>query len=236
MSMFPSNIILPNPALPLPSGVGLAEGWWGQPPEFGVTDSKVTVQQGSTAKLPCVVYHLNDKSVTWLRRRDLHILTVGHHTYSADQRFQAVHAEGSNEWTLVVRYAQVRDSGVYECQVNTEQKMSRPVTLHVHDPHRVVTQTKVFVANNTASTKDGKLRVEILGLRERYIEEGSSLTLTCLVTSARKPSTLVYWYHDTSLIDYNSPRGGVDLKVMEDIPVLLILLTICLPSSRAYAA
>ncbi|KAK8392393.1 hypothetical protein O3P69_014629 [Scylla paramamosain] len=58
-----------------------------------------------------------------------------------------------------------------------------------------------------------KLRVEILGLRERYIEEGSSLTLTCLVTSARKPSTLVYWYHDTSLIDYNSPRGGVDLKI-----------------------
>ncbi|KAG7164243.1 Zwei Ig domain protein zig-8-like 15 [Homarus americanus] len=212
--------------------------------------------------------------VTWLRRRDLHILTAGHHTYSADQRFQlspphqqsphqlsslhqlspltsclpsspspaahqlsslhqlqsspspavsphqlspphqqspltsclpltsslpspavspwqVVHAEGSQEWTLVVRYTQLRDAGVYECQVNTEPKLSRHVTLRVH----------------------GNLRVEILGPRELYIEEGSSLTLTCLVTSLRGPSALVYWYHDISLIDYNSPRGGVNLKI-----------------------
>ncbi|KAK8728450.1 hypothetical protein OTU49_009310, partial [Cherax quadricarinatus] len=31
--------------------------------------------------------------------------------------------------------------------------------------------------------------------------------------SLRGPSALVYWYHDTSLIDYNSPRGGVNLKI-----------------------
>lgn len=55
--------------------------------------------------------------------------------------------------------------------------------------------------------------MEIIGPRERYIEEGSSLSLTCLVNSAKAPSTLIYWYHDTSLIDYNSPRGGVNLKV-----------------------
>ncbi|XP_053650784.1 uncharacterized protein [Cherax quadricarinatus] len=193
-------------------GVGVTDGWW-QRPEFGPAESIVTVQEGETAKLPCVVLHLNDKSVTWLRRRDLHILTAGHHTYSADQRFQVVHAEGSDEWTLVVRYSQLRDAGVYECQINTEPKLSRHVKLRVHDPRQVVTKAKVFVANNTASTKDGNLRVEILGPRELYIEEGSSLSLTCLVTSLRGPSALVYWYHDTSLIDYNSPRGGVNLKI-----------------------
>ncbi|XP_042230501.1 zwei Ig domain protein zig-8-like isoform X2 [Homarus americanus] len=184
-------------------------------PEFGAAESTVTVKEGETAKLPCVVLHLNDKSVTWLRRRDLHILTVGHLTYSADQRFQVVHAEGSQEWTLVVRYTQLRDAGVYECQVNTEPKLSRHVTLRVQEPRppNTGTKTKVFVANNTASTKDGNLRVEILGPRELYIEEGSSLTLTCLVTSLRGPSALVYWYHDISLIDYNSPRGGVNLKI-----------------------
>ncbi|KAG7161648.1 putative limbic system-associated membrane protein-like 3, partial [Homarus americanus] len=56
------------------------------------------------------------------------------------------------------------------------------------------------------------LRVEVLGPRELYIEEGSSLTLKCLVTSSYGPSTLVYWYHDTRLIDYTSPRGGIKLK------------------------
>ncbi|XP_071535605.1 zwei Ig domain protein zig-8-like [Panulirus ornatus] len=196
-------------------GAGVTDGRRSQRPEFGPAADTVTVEEGETAKLPCVVLHLNDRAVTWLRSRDLHILTAGHHTYSADQRFQVVHAEGSEEWTLVVRYAQLRDAGVYECQVNTEPKLSRHVTLKVHDPgaSSTVTKTKVFVANNTASTKDGDLRVEIQGPRELYIEEGSSLSLVCVVTSSQGPSTLVYWYHDTSLIDYNSPRGGVNLKI-----------------------
>ncbi|XP_037801807.1 uncharacterized protein LOC119596572 [Penaeus monodon] len=197
------------------TGVGITDGWWGQKPEFGAAATSVTVLEGETAKLPCIVLHLNDRAVTWLRRRDLHILTAGQHTYSADQRFQVVHTEGSNEWTLVVRYAQPRDAGVYECQVNTDPKLSRPVLLQVTDPNPElsVTKGKVFVANNTASTKDGDLRVEIQGPRELYIEEGSSLTLTCLVTTSREPSTVVYWYHNTNLIDYNSPRGGVNLKI-----------------------
>ncbi|XP_071550358.1 zwei Ig domain protein zig-8-like [Panulirus ornatus] len=194
-------------------GVGVRGGWWDRSPEFGPALDRVTVLEGETARLPCVVMNLSDRSVTWLRRRDLHILTAGHHTYSADQRFKVAHTEGSNQWTLVLSFAQMRDAGIYDCQVNTHHKLSRPVTLTVLDPRLQRTKTKVFVANNTASTKDGHLKVEILGPRELYIEKGSSLSLTCLVTSSDKPSTLVYWYHDTSLIDYNSPRGGVNLKI-----------------------
>ncbi|XP_069957602.1 zwei Ig domain protein zig-8-like [Cherax quadricarinatus] len=197
-----------------PAIVCVRAGWRRQQrPEFGVAQERVTVIEGQTAKLPCVVHNLHDRSVTWLRRRDLHILTAGHHTYSADQRFQVVHAEDGDEWTLMLKCTQLRDAGVYECQVNTVHKLSRLVTLTVLDPRLRGTRTKVFVANNTASTKDGHLKVEIQGPRELYIEEGSSLTLTCLVTSSGAPSTLVYWYHDTSLVDYNSPRGGVDLQI-----------------------
>ncbi|KAK7078180.1 hypothetical protein SK128_009566 [Halocaridina rubra] len=153
--------------------------------------------------------------VTWLRRRDLHILTTGHHTYSADDRFQVVHEEGTDEWTLVVQYAQLRDSGIYDCQVNTDPKISRPVTLNVVETSRPisVSKTKVFIANNTASTKEGDLRVEIYGPRELIIEEGSLLTLTCLVTSLYGPSTLINWYHDTQLLSYSSPRGGIKMQM-----------------------
>ncbi|KAF2349983.1 Immunoglobulin-like domain [Trinorchestia longiramus] len=59
----------------------------------------------------------------------------------------------------------------------------------------------------------GKLSVEITGARELYIEEGSSLVLSCIVRAAPSPPSLVYWYHGNTLIDYNSPRGGVNLKV-----------------------
>ena len=60
----------------------------------------------------------------------------------------------------------------------------------------------------------GNLRVEIIGPRERFIEEGSELTLTCVITAVNEPSNVVYWYHGSTLIDYNSPRGGVNLKVI----------------------
>lgn len=44
---------------------------------------------------------------------------------------KVVHPEKSENWTLHIRFAQVRDSGVYECQVNTEPKMSLAYHLNV---------------------------------------------------------------------------------------------------------
>ena len=52
--------------------------------------------------------------VSWIRSRDLHIMTIGILTYTQDQRYQAIHTEGSDEWSLRVTSPQPRDSGVYE--------------------------------------------------------------------------------------------------------------------------
>lgn len=38
-------------------------------------------------------------------------------TYTNDERFQILHAEGSDDWTLQIKYVQKRDNGTYECQV-----------------------------------------------------------------------------------------------------------------------
>ncbi|MPC43727.1 hypothetical protein E2C01_037380 [Portunus trituberculatus] len=66
-----------------------------------------------------------------MRKRDLHILTAGIYTYSADERFMVLHPENSNDWTLHIKFATLRDSGVYECQVNSDPKISRTVYLNV---------------------------------------------------------------------------------------------------------
>lgn len=66
-----------------------------------------------------------------MRKRDLHILTVGILTYTNDQRFQSLHTEGSDEWTLRITSPQPRDSGTYECQVSTEPKISQTFRLNV---------------------------------------------------------------------------------------------------------
>lgn len=69
--------------------------------------------------------------VSWMRKRDLHILTSSIYTYTGDERFSVKHPEASDEWTLKIDYVQQRDAGVYECQVNTEPKMNLAFVLRV---------------------------------------------------------------------------------------------------------
>jgi len=69
--------------------------------------------------------------VSWMRKRDLHILTAGVLTYTSDQRFQVIHPDNSDNWTLLIKFAQPRDAGIYECQINTEPKMSLAFQLNV---------------------------------------------------------------------------------------------------------
>jgi hypothetical protein len=69
--------------------------------------------------------------VSWIRKRDLHIMTIGILTYTNDQRYQALHTEGSDEWAMRIASAQPRDSGVFECQVSTEPKISQAYRLNV---------------------------------------------------------------------------------------------------------
>ena len=50
---------------------------------------------------------------------------------SGDNRFSCLHSSQSDTWTLQIRYTQLRDMGEYQCQVNTEPKISMSVFLHV---------------------------------------------------------------------------------------------------------
>ncbi|KAL7295136.1 hypothetical protein TKK_0011445 [Trichogramma kaykai] len=85
------------------------------------TVTNVTVQLGGTAFLHCKVRNLaertvSDAEISWIRRRDWHVLTSSMFTYTNDERFQVLHPEGSDDWTLQIKYVQERDNGTYECQ------------------------------------------------------------------------------------------------------------------------
>lgn len=95
------------------------------------TNRDVIATVGQTAYLNCRVLNLGDRAVSWIRKRDLHILTIGIMTYTNDQRFQAEHIEGSHDWQLKISYVQEKDSGIYECQVSTEPKISLAFRLAV---------------------------------------------------------------------------------------------------------
>ncbi len=78
--------------------------------------------------------------LSWVRRRDWHILSHGTKMFTMDDRFQLVPDPplalqdyrknddyeddmmnmGRQDWILMIKYVTARDSGVYECQVRIE--------------------------------------------------------------------------------------------------------------------
>lgn len=90
--------------------------------------------------------------VSWIRQREVNglvkpaLLTTGSFTYTSDQRFGAAfrsplmqqHQPADNslsstasDWILQIKYVQLRDAGVYECQVSTEPRITMEFHLKV---------------------------------------------------------------------------------------------------------
>ncbi|GIX99422.1 hypothetical protein CDAR_297371 [Caerostris darwini] len=42
-----------------------------------------------------------------------------------------------------------------------------------------------------------------------YIQSGSTINLTCIITESTSPPVYVFWYHDDRMINYDSSRGGI---------------------------
>ncbi|XP_054746482.1 uncharacterized protein LOC129251134 [Anastrepha obliqua] len=167
---------------------------------------EVTATVGQAALLHCRVRNLGDRAVSWIRKRDLHILTVGILTYTNDQRFQSLHTEGSDEWTLRISSPQPRDSGTYECQVSTEPKISQGFRLNV-----VVSRAK------------------ILGNSELFIKSGSDINLTCLAMQSPIPPSFIYWYKGKRVMNY-SQRGGINVITERSTRTSKLLIAKATPS------
>jgi len=147
----------------------------------------ITAQQVSTASLPCEVLSLGDGVVTWFRRKDFHLLTVGHAVYSSDERFlvQApMRSTQAQDWALQIRFVQERDAGLYECQLST------------HPPSSLFVELIVVEA-----------RAEIEGGPEKYVKSGSRLKLTCHIRQNSVVPDFVFWYHDGRMISYEGAQG-----------------------------
>jgi len=92
-----------------------------------------------------------------------------------------------SEWTLRIRSAQVKDAGLYECQVSSEPKISKIYRLHV-----VVS------------------KAVILGSVELFVKKGSDINLTCVISEAPKSPLQFFWHHAGQVLNYSS-RGGMSV-------------------------
>jgi len=136
-----------------------------------------TVQLGGTAFLPCVIRNLGNKSVSWIRARDSHILTVDSEVFISDLRFSAMHSKQESAWMLQIKSVEASDAGKYECQVSTTPKLSHFVYLTVIVP-----------------------KVRIFGDKDIYVKDLSTVQLKCVVSQSLVAPTYIEWRHNNDRI------------------------------------
>ncbi|KAL0860555.1 hypothetical protein ABMA27_009926 [Loxostege sticticalis] len=140
----------------------------------------VIAQIGTTAILHCEVSDITENTVTWIRKKDYSLLSVGLVTYSADSRFFSAHGRHVKDWALHIRFATSADAGYYECQVPT------------HPPTSIFFKLVLVAAY-----------AEIVGESEKIIHEGSMLRLVCVVKRSTEPPSYVFWYFENRMINYD---------------------------------
>ncbi|XP_047996080.1 hemicentin-2-like [Leguminivora glycinivorella] len=183
-------------ALPALVGVGAGEVVEAGP-AFLPTRRSLNVAPGEEAVLSCRIARLGDKAVSWVRARDLQILAHDGAVFSADPRVAVGVRTERGVVTHTLRLARLRESdgGRYECQLNTDPKLSQIYNLTVTD------------------RAWRSIEVEPLGPTRILAATGSTATLGC---SARlrpaeapdPPSLRVVWYQDGQPL---LPQGGVSL-------------------------
>ncbi|CAG9813478.1 unnamed protein product [Phaedon cochleariae] len=152
-----------------------------KPGVFATENCTVVVAQiGGTATLPCVVRKFNNGVVSWVRKHDYHLLTVGLATYNTDDRFMVEHVRHLQNWGLLIKKVQPSDAGLYECQMST------------HPPSSIVVELKVT-----------KALAEIQGSPDLHVHAGSQLRLVCALRDSTEPPEYVFWYHDRRMINYD---------------------------------
>ncbi|XP_054009516.1 hemicentin-1-like [Hylaeus anthracinus] len=186
----------------------------GDAPVFEPTAANVSAFVGQTVYLPCRVRNLGDKVVSWMRSKDLHILTSGNTPFSSDARFGPQHTPGSDAWTLRLDNARKGDSGKYECQVNTEPKMMYAVQLSVRDPDKPEGYDEPHSQQTRISYESTAPVAAIMGPREQRVSSGSTITLRCVILSPyqTRPIRGVQWLRDNKLLTFQAARGGINVE------------------------
>ncbi|KAK6643843.1 hypothetical protein RUM43_000106 [Polyplax serrata] len=153
--------------------------------------------------------------VSWIRTKDLHILTSGPVKFTADDRFDWKHQPDSSDWSLRLTKSQVTDSGIYECQVNTDPKMNRKITLDIgfvplrNSLYEDSDSSMTMVDDEGESPVRGETVTKILGKEEQFVKIGSTITFTCVIIIPGEPVSQVDWLKNGRQVSFQASRGGI---------------------------
>ncbi|KAK3606002.1 hypothetical protein CHS0354_025034 [Potamilus streckersoni] len=154
--------------------LGMKEGLSIQPSPiiFDRTPVNVTVIAGNTAVLPCIVENRGEQQIIWMTPQRILISTEDRRVI--DDMRMSIERPFVRDWNLHIRSVELKDNGIYTCQVNTNPIQIKRIHLNVLVPASIVDET---------SSHDIEVR------------EWETVQLTCNATGVPEPS--VSWYRHT---------------------------------------
>ncbi|RUS83269.1 hypothetical protein EGW08_008949 [Elysia chlorotica] len=140
-------------------------------------DSDIRVLQGSKAVLPCTVQYLGTRQISWQKVGNEHLLSIGTEIWVKDENLRVEHhlwPADVGDWNLVFEETRLEDSGEYECQVISTEKLT----------HRV------------------RLSVVVINIEgKKFVEHGQTVYLRCNTTEGDRVPEDVDWFKDGDKID-----------------------------------
>ena len=153
--------------------------------------------------------------VSFVRHRDVHILTSGEQTFTSDQRFSARH-NSEDEWVLLIKYVQVQYLKIskflifflgercWHIWVSNSNKtfpvLSYNIKYHWWEKNGKL-DWRLFILVNLSVP-----RVRIQGSPDLHVNRGSTINLTCIISHTPEPPSYIFWYFNDNVIAYDSPR------------------------------
>ena len=100
-----------------------------------------------------------------------------------------------------IKYVQISDGGIYECQISVPTgTLSKKVLLDVYRP-----ESYIVVGNNTGVSY------------EFHVNHGSPVVLTCIIPLGKhnQAPQYIFWYQNDKMVNYDTERG-VSLTRLRD--------------------
>ncbi|XP_042899796.1 limbic system-associated membrane protein-like isoform X1 [Parasteatoda tepidariorum] len=138
-------------------------------PWFSEGAVNLTVAEGRTATLPCVVENIGNYKLVWIHK-DRHILLTLHDQVITRNPRISINHNNFRTWWLEIRDVKLEDSGQYMCQINTAPMISQTRYLEVVVPPSIVEL-------NTSS--------------DLNVREGADVNLQCQASGSPKP--IIKW-------------------------------------------
>ncbi|KAF3427051.1 hypothetical protein E2986_13561 [Frieseomelitta varia] len=151
--------------------------------------------------------------ITWMKRKNRRLLTVGTSTHSVDKRFVVMHS--STDWLLQIRAVTLQDEGIYECQVYSTMYISMCNKRH---PSLVTSHP---VQRNFVLLKITEAYSIIPGAPDLHVKQGSSLRLECQLKAAAESPLYVFWYRQGHMINYDE-EPGVKVELTKNGSILMV--------------